>query len=149
METEKLTIVRYRSSDFSEALRNCGKFWEMKGEEANLLRFLEDPRCVMLAASVDGEPAGQIIGHLLRRWDTAASMVLLYSIDVLEKYRRQGVGKKLVDEFNRVAREEGCSETFVLTDATNTPAMNLYHSSGGIRVFPDQVMYIWNHDFRD
>ena len=121
----------------------------MKGEEANLLRFLEDPGCLMLAATVDGEPAGQIIGHILRRWDSAAPMLLLYSIDVSEKFRRQGIGKQLIAEFNRIARDEGCSETFVLTDETNTPAINLYHSSDGIRVFPDQVMYIWNHDPQD
>lgn len=149
MDIEKLTIVRYSSSDYSEALFNCGSFWAMKGGEASLMRFLENPDCLMLAARVDGKPAGQILGYLLRRWDNASPMLFLYSIDVKEEFRRQGVGKQLVAEFNRVGREEGCSETFVLADETNTSAMNLYNSSEGIRVFPDQVMYIWNHDNRD
>lgn len=144
-DTEKLVIARFRSSDIAEALRNCSLFWNMDGAGANLLRFLEDPNCIMLAASVDGEPAGQIVGHLLKRWDARASMTFIYSIDVTEKYRRKGIGKKLVDQFNTIAKEEGCSETFVLTDETNRPAVNLYQSTGAIRVFPDQVMFLYNH----
>ena len=118
----------------------------MKGGEANLMRFLEDPCCLLLVATFNGEPAGQILGYLLKRWDFASPMLFLYSIDVAEKYRRQGIALKLVEEFNRLGREEGCSETFVLADDTNPPAMSLYHSAKGIRVFPDQVMFIWNHD---
>jgi len=116
----------------------------MEGGHENLHEFLGDPNCVLVTAEIDGRPVGQILGHILRRWDSGKPMLFLYSIDVLGEYRKIGIGSELIREFNRIGAEAGCGESFVLTEESNTAAMNLYHSAGGTRVFPDEVMFVWN-----
>ncbi len=57
----------------------------------------------------------------------------IYEIDVDAAYRRRGIGAGLLRELERIARERGIEEAFVLTDEDNTAAMRLYESVGGKR----------------
>jgi GNAT superfamily N-acetyltransferase len=49
---------------------------------------------------------------------------------VLEDYRRQGVGRRLLAFAEQLARDAGAEEILVLTDFDNEAALSLYHSSG-------------------
>ena len=90
---------------------------------------------------MDAELVGQVIGYILDRWDADEPMLFLYSIDVVESYRRQGIGKALIQAFRELGRVRGCSELFVFTHESNFPAMRLYESTGGKRASPDAVMF--------
>ena len=105
-----------------------------------------DPSCILLVAELDGEPVGQIVGHILKRWDSKGPMLFLFSIDVVEPQRRKGVARELIREFHRVGREAGCATSFVFTNEANTPAMQLYQALGGSRTNPDDVMFEWELD---
>jgi ribosomal protein S18 acetylase RimI-like enzyme len=48
-------------------------------------------------------------------------------------YRGSGIGKRLLDEAICQARSAGCSRITLLTDATNTLAMQFYGRSGFVR----------------
>lgn len=115
----------------------------MKDASANLAAYLSDPNCILLVGDVDGEPAGQIVGHILKRWDARRPMLFLYSIDIVATYRRKGIARRLLDEFLRLGKEAGCDSAFVLTNASNTPAMRLFEALGGTRSNPDDAMFEW------
>lgn len=96
--------------------------------------LLSDDRTVFVAA-FDGEtPVGFAFGYVLPRRHGRPSIFFVYEIDVDERYRRQGIGRRLMEEvlFGR-------DEAFVLTEADNEAAMALYASLGGTRV--DSVMW--------
>ena len=138
-----LMISRLGSADAERARANCALFWDMSAAADNLKAYLADANCILLVAEVDGQPAGQIIGHILKRWDSKKPMLLLLSIDVAESHRRQGVARGLMGEFQKIGRAARCGGSFVFTNESNTPAMQMYQALGGTRTNPDDVMFEW------
>lgn len=141
-----LTIARLGPEDAARAQANCALFWDMNDASANLAAYLADPSCILLVAEVDGEPAGQIVGHILKRWDSKSPMLFLFSIDVVESHRRKGLARGLIKEFLRIGAEAGCGTSFVFTNESNSPAMEMYQALGGTRTNPDDVTFGWKLD---
>jgi aminoglycoside 3-N-acetyltransferase I len=96
--------------------------------------LLADDRTVFVAAFDGDEPVGFAFGYVLPRRHGRPTIFFVYEIDVDERYRRRGIGRRLMQEL--LAGQE---EAFVLTDAANDAAMALYASVGGTRV--DSVMW--------
>jgi len=139
----KLIISRLSSNDLDRAYANCSLFWDMSAANINLKDYLADKNCILLVAEVDGEPSGQIVGHILKRWDSKKPLLFLYSIDVVESKRRKGIARKLIEEFLRIGRKSGCGKSFVFTNESNIPAMETYLALGGTRTNIDDVMFEW------
>ena len=96
--------------------------------------LLADDRTTFVAA-FDGEtPVGFAFGYVLPRRHGRPTIFFVYEIDVDERYRGRGIGRRLLEELFF-----GQEEAFVLTDAANEAAMALYASLGGTRV--DSVMW--------
>jgi ribosomal protein S18 acetylase RimI-like enzyme len=96
--------------------------------------LLGDDRTVFLAAFDGEKPVGFAFGYVLPRRHGRPTVFFVYEIDVEEGYRRQGIGRRLMEGLLA-----GHDEAFVLTDAGNEAAMALYASLGGTRV--DSVMW--------
>lgn len=141
-----MTIRRLGPEDAVCAQSNCALFWDMGSADRNFVDFLADPNCILLVGEIDGEPAGQIVGHILKRWDSKSPMLFLYSIDVAEQYRRRNLARGLIEEFHRIGRKTGCKSSFVFTNSSNAPAMHMYQALGGSRAHPDDVMFEWKLD---
>jgi ribosomal protein S18 acetylase RimI-like enzyme len=62
-------------------------------------------------------------------------------VAVAPSHRRQGIGKRMLEEMLTQGRLAGCHEAWVLTETTNRAAMRLYTSAGGIESSPDTVMF--------
>ncbi len=96
--------------------------------------LLADDRTTFVAA-FDGETAvGFAFGYVLPRRHGRPTIFFVYEVDVDERYRGRGIGRRLLEELLF-----GQEEAFVLTDAANEAAMALYASLGGTRV--DSVMW--------
>lgn len=74
---------------------------------------------------------GFLTAHRLQRFDTRKAEVLLYEIGVLPKYQKRGIGKALLAELKKWAKEVGADEIWVLTAQSNKAAIALYTASGG------------------
>lgn len=107
--------------------------------------FLTTPGCVAVAAIDDtsGASVGLVYGHELLHPDGDRTM-LLYSLDVLERFRGRGHGRALVAAFVAEARRRKCSEVWVLTDDANPAGLATYTSAGGEREPVPQVMFTWD-----
>lgn len=108
--------------------------------------FLSRPEAVLFVA-LDGDgdeeaPAGWVYGHELVHPDGERTM-LLYALDVDERFRRRGHGAALVSAFVEHARRTGCTEVWVLTDDGNPAALATYATAGGVREARDSVMFTW------
>ena len=103
-------------------------------EDTPQTALLADERTTFVTA-FDGEtPVGFAFGYELPRRHGRPRIFFVYEVDVDERYRRRGIGRRLMEELLR-----GRKEAFVLTDADNDAAMALYASLGGTRV--DSVMW--------
>jgi ribosomal protein S18 acetylase RimI-like enzyme len=96
-------------------------------------KLLREPGVIFLVAFDDGEPVGFVLAYELQRRHGFHVTLCVYEVEVAAAHRGRGIGAQLLRELERIARERGVEEGFVLTDADNTAAMRLYESVGGKR----------------
>ena len=101
---------------------------------------LRDERAHVLAAFRDDRPVGYALVYVLSRIDDR-TMAFVYDVGVEEPFRRQGVGRELLDAAKALMAESGAYKMFVLTDEDNEAAMALYAASGGERGVPEVVWW--------
>lgn len=78
-----------------------------------LVAWREDPNRWIRIASVDGQPAGAMIGHLSQQWfsqDWTGHDTVLF---VAPQYRGLGIARRLAGEFETWCRERGAKLVFM------------------------------------
>ncbi|MBE9042786.1 GNAT family N-acetyltransferase [Oscillatoriales cyanobacterium LEGE 11467] len=60
-------------------------------------------------------------------------------VGVAPAYQHRGIGKQLLEKLFDLARELGCTEAWVLTEAENSAARGLYAAVGGSE---ESVVYV-------
>ena len=96
---------------------------------ANAAAFLAGDGNVAYAATESDEPIGWAFGYVLDRPD-GDRMMLLYEMEVLAAWRRQGIGRRLVGAFRDHAIDAGCHSMCLITDDDNVNAQMLYQLEG-------------------
>jgi ribosomal protein S18 acetylase RimI-like enzyme len=137
---EQLSITRLTTDQWEEAQASITLFWDIVPSQAIIIRFLSNSQNILLSAEVEGVLVGQAIAYILDRWEQEQPMLFLYSIDVVENYQRQGIGRGLIAAVKKIGQAENCSEGFVFTNESNLAAKGLYQSTGGKRSNPDDVV---------
>ena len=119
-------------------------------EEFDPSSYLEQPDKIILFAYLDEELAGQL--RLRKSWNGYA---YIDDIAVDENYRRQGVGRKLIQSAIAWAKEKGFPGLMLETQDNNVPACRLYETCGFVlggfdlyayRNFPkvkDEIALYW------
>jgi ribosomal protein S18 acetylase RimI-like enzyme len=73
--------------------------------------------------------------------------LFLNEIAVMERSRRIGVARALIEELIRIGREHACTTVWALTNEDNAAAMRLYARTGGHWDGTPQVMF--EHDLEE
>lgn len=93
-----------------------------------LLQFLSNYNSIGLVAKENGEIVGFIIGTLRVERNLASGHVL--TIDVLPSSRRRGIGRKLLEELERVFKGKGVRFCYLEVREGNSVAISLYEKAG-------------------
>jgi GNAT superfamily N-acetyltransferase len=145
MAEPAITVERITHLDAAELAQLSALFGsEWVQDEAD--RFFADPDNLLLLASCDGQWYGALYGYRLQRLDRHRAGVLLYSVDVLEPYRRRGAGRAMVEAIKAWAAEVGAFEVWVLTEQSNAPAKALYRSAEGIEDEETPALFVFSID---
>lgn len=107
--------------------------------------WLSDPRHVLLVATDVEDPIGFALGYVLERIDGVRPMLFFYEIEVVEPFRRRGVGRALVTAIQEVGRQENVVRVWVQTSPDSVPARALYHGCGGKERDEVDVLYVWTN----
>ncbi len=86
-----------------------------------------DPDLFLIALADD-----QIIGSVLGGFDGRRGM--MYHLAVDERYRRHGIGERLVDELERRLKSKGCIRYYLLVTLDNHTATQFYEKRGWERM---------------
>jgi aminoglycoside 6'-N-acetyltransferase I len=115
-------------------------------KEFSVSEFLLDSRHHMAVAlyRAEGAEQPQVIGfasavHYVH--PDKDPELWINEIGVAPDHRNHGVGKQLLNLLFNHARDIGCTEAWVLTERSNTSAMQLYSSVDGVESVSDQVMF--------
>ena len=109
------------------------------------LRFVDGlnnhPTKIILLAAVEGKAAGMIVAFENFSTFTARPMVNIHDIIVKPEFRKQGIGRKLMEAIEERARELRCSRITLEVREDNKVAQELYKSIGFDETEPP--MYYW------
>jgi GNAT superfamily N-acetyltransferase len=140
-EAKTLTLRPARREDSGlilQFIRELAEYERLSGEvvatEDGIAATLfgEDavPRCLL--AFVGDEPAGFAL--YFRTYSTFLGRPGLYLEDLFVRpaFRRRGIGRRLLAELARIARDEGCGRFEWAVLDWNTPAIDFYRSLGAV-----------------
>ena len=129
-------IIRLDLSDFDK----CGNIWDMQKQGELAARFLREMREGIRTTyiyRIDGDYIGEI-SIVTDAGDPQYTIpdrrLYVSRLIVKDEYRRQGIGKKLVDFIVRKAQQEGYRELSIGVDLDNYPALRLYAQMGFDRI---------------
>ncbi len=126
-----MEITRLSAVDAATATVALGDIYTSGSiDAAGLRQALRNMDFVLLVAKRQGEPTGYLHGALIHRVD-GDRMLMIYDLEVAAAHRRSGVGTALMREARRIARSEGATETWLVTESDNAEAVALYESLGG------------------
>ncbi|MBL8171991.1 MAG: GNAT family N-acetyltransferase [Acidobacteria bacterium] len=103
--------------------------------------FLADERHHLAVAVADGVIVGFVSAVHYLHPDKPAPELWINEVGVAPSHQGQGLARKLMDAILAEGRRLGCSVAWVLTHRSNTAAMRLYASSGGVEADEDAVMF--------
>lgn len=98
-------------------------------DPARVWAFLATRVNEMAVALDRGEVVGFAFGTTMLRPDKPTAFYV-DEVSVHEKYRRQGIGKRLLRTIMERARERGCESVWLATEGDNAAALALYRSMG-------------------
>jgi len=137
---KKMEILNIKDATNHE-LRQLTQVRELKVLKNNLKTFTSNPNNHGYMIMDKDKVIAFAWGYTLERLD-CNPMMYIHSVDVINEYRNQGVGKKLVKIFIDYAKEHNYRNTFLITDKGNLPANKLYQSfSNELEV--DKNLYIF------
>ena len=130
-----MEIAGVEQSDLSAISRLHEHFWGERSDVETMARTLaalaDDPDHVILAARIDGECVGTATGvvchGLYGGYDT---YMVVEDMVVDAAYRRMGIASALLAELEATARERGCNQVILLTEAVRSDAVALYQANG-------------------
>jgi ribosomal protein S18 acetylase RimI-like enzyme len=108
--------------------------------------FLGDDKNILILGMEGHSPVGFALAYLLDRVDRNQAMMLFYEIVVSDRHRAHGIGKMMVNELKRIGLELNVTKIWVLTNKSNSAAVNLYRSTGAKPVGDDDVMFVYEAD---
>jgi ribosomal protein S18 acetylase RimI-like enzyme len=135
----EVVVKRLGPGDEAEAQRFDAAF-DQTVERDLAARYLADERHHLVAAYIDGEPAGVATATEILRPDKPPEL-FLNELGVIPAFRRRGVAGALMAEIKRLAGEGGCVSIWVLTEEDNEGGVATYRAAGGRRLGRSTVMF--------
>lgn len=123
-QASKITVHRMNPEEAAAAAEMEYQIFSDAWSERAVLDTLENERTICLAA----EKAGQLIGYLFAY--TAADEADIARIAVIKEARKQGAGKALIQELERVGKEQGVKRLLLDVRRSNAAARRFYEKLG-------------------
>ena len=135
----KTDIIRLEIDDFEK----CQNIWDMREKSelaAQFYRELAEGNRITYIYTIDGAFIGEI--SVVKEendpdYTIPGRRLYLSRLIVKRSFRRQGIGRKLVDFIIEEARSMGYSELSIGVNLDNYPALRLYAQEGF-----DKILYI-------
>lgn len=145
-DEETLRILAVEAADFGDEDVAGGLTPPTKKAASALLT---DPAACLWGAFANGEVIGFVLAYVLRRRHGPEKQLFLYEIGVRRKWRRRGVGRKLMRHLEDDCRAAGITAGFLPVDERNVRAIAFYESVGWQRLAEPNVLFRFPADPTD
>lgn len=118
---------------FVDVIRLFEDVFEMKNlsvpDTKYLQRLLGKDNFLVFVAVLDNEVIGGLTAYVIEQYYSEKPLCYIYDLAVSTSHQRQGVGKKLIAEFNQYCTEQGFEEVFVQADKVDDYALDFYRTT--------------------
>lgn len=144
--TDPITYTLATISDLP-ALEAAGdQVFDFPIKRERAIEFLEDDRHHLFLAFDKEEIVGMASGFHYVHPDKDP-ILFVNEVDVKEAYQSQGIGRNLVSRLCKYGRSIGCTEAWVATMQSNTPARKAFVAAGGVEEAEPVVLI--NYEFEE
>ena len=109
----------------------------------HLQQFLSQDTNYQIVVMDGSQPVGFLTAYRMPSLCCDATMVYIFEIGVAPTYRRQGLGKQMINLLKRLCQEDGVEDMWVGTENDNIAAKRLYESTGGVCSYPDNCEFVY------
>lgn len=141
MKNSTATIKRLTKNDSNIAVSTAKVFYDDSISIERAERFLNNPSNYFLVAFIDDKVAGFVMGYQLDSWHKDVKEMLLFDIEVLNEFRRHGIGTKLIEALKDSAIKDGFEELWLPTNKSNKAAVEFYKRTGGVQKHDDDTLF--------
>mmetsp|Transcript_4936 Transcript_4936/g.6511 ORF Transcript_4936/g.6511 Transcript_4936/m.6511 type:complete len:154 (-) Transcript_4936:70-531(-) len=125
LQVDDLHIVHSLGEKLFEKFPNLIRNWD---QHAVMSQFQTDREFSLVAVCGNNRIiAGFALGTYIEKPLQKKKFGHLTWLGVHPDYARRGIGQRLVLEFEKLVREEGCQQLLVDTEADNAPAISLFN----------------------
>jgi ribosomal protein S18 acetylase RimI-like enzyme len=90
--------------------------------------------CYFIVCLVDTTPVGYLSAYRFPEVESASFFVYLFDIIVDERFRRKGIGSRMIEELKKQCREDQVGWIEVGTAVENQAAQRTYEGTGARKV---------------
>lgn len=96
------------------------------------IKYISSRKKIFLVAENNNKVVGYINGFIEENAEIFHKKPIAYldNLCVAKEARRQGIGKNLIDEFNKIVKEKGAGFVKLNAFKNNIPAVKLYEQEG-------------------
>lgn len=111
------------------------QFWEEESDISQMEKQFEiikkENRHILLVYEENGKVIGTVMGVVCRElYGTCRPFLVVENFIVDKNHRRKGIGKLLMNELERKARERNCTQMILVTEKDRADACGFYLSYG-------------------
>lgn len=136
-----MSVYRLNKNDKETAMEITQLFFHRETTMQDVNQFLTGENNYLLIYRYKDNIAGFAYGYELQRFDGRNNMMYMHQVEVLPEFRQLGIGKKLMEGFMEICKENGCGRLFLITNKSNESAVALYNSVGGETPHEDDIVY--------
>src|SRR4051794_6355713 len=112
---------------------------------SHLKNLLDDDRSYLYAAICDGVVSGYTLAYRFPSLYASEYLAYLYDMEVSPEFRRQGIGRSLLESVLEQLKADGVKEVWLGTAVDNVEGQHFFHSTGAIKsgeTFNDYTYYL-------
>jgi aminoglycoside 3-N-acetyltransferase I len=141
-----LQVVRVNKGDtvmLNVILDNLIEQSTSKPSTEHLETLLNDNRTYLFAATWDNDVVGYALAYKFPSLYSSDYLAYLYDIEVLEKHRKKGAGRLLIETMREHLKSDGVSELWLGTAVANIAGQALFSATGGMKSGETFIEYIY------
>lgn len=126
-----MKIENCTTDDFNEIIRDISDFW---GSDRTL--HLHQPYLIHEFGNTSFviRDKGNVVAYLFGFFSQTESLAYVHLIGVRENYQKQGLGKRLYDNFIEIARSRKIHKIKAITKPVNIKSINFHTKKIGMRM---------------
>jgi len=129
------TISNIKRMDLGDLAKLYEQFW---GEESSISKMNEtftriekDENYILLGLKIDGRLAGSVMGVICQElYGDCKPFMVVEDVIVDKSFRRKGMGTKLMNRLETIAKQRNCSNIMFVTEKERKDAHRFYSSLG-------------------